>query len=567
MDSSRTNRENRVLYKTCRKCLGIFLAAMLGLTVLSRFLDTVIVPRVTVDTAKKGTLRYQVKGSGMLESTEVLSVPVLTDITVRSVFAGTGQSVTGETPLFAYQLDELKKLYSQRERELKQQELALETERLSAQPLPGMLDEEIAQQELTMAERQLKRAQEKFAKAEQEYQKEIVFLTQEYEENLKKNLKELVKERKQAYETAEQEYELARLDKRLEVHNAALTYDEALAVLELLEDEDASEADRREAEWELEKAAYNKKIVEEKWELEVEKAEKAMDDAYDFWQALYNEEEDAQAALKKEYKQGLKEQEDELETVQEQLNTASDTCQEALTALENARKKDNYARQGENRNLEIAVLKQKSMELDIEDKAQELKNLKSLIEQDGFVYTPYPGLLTKIELTGDSRRVLIGSGNIMLKAELDSEQAQNLTKEAAVSLQQNGRNLSCDAVIRSLETDQEKGCVYLTADLENTELLPGAAVDLICESESPVYERTVPIDALHQDDKGTYVLQIQERDTIMGRQQVAVRLNVTVLAKTTEKAAIEGSLGLSDQIIVGSIKQIEAGSRIRVVSE
>lgn len=567
MNSSRKNRENQIIYKRCRKWLGIFLAAMLGFTVLSRFLDTVIVPRVTVDTPKRGTLRYQVKGSGVLEASEVLSVPVLPDINIRSVIAGTGQSVSGETPLFAYQLDELEQLYDQNERELKQQKLALESELLSAQPLPVMTDEELALQELAMADGQLKRAQEKLGKAEQEYQEEIAVLTEEYEKNIKKNFKDMVNERKKAYETAQQEYELARLDKRLEIHNASLSYDEAIEALELLEDEGASEADLRKAEFEVDKAAQSMNIVEKKWELEVEKAEEVMDDAYDFWQALYHEEEDVGAALKKEYEQTVKEQEDELETVQEQLTVSSDTYQAALTALENARKKDSYARQGENQNLEISVLKQQSMELDIEYKAQELEHLKSLIERDGIIYAPYSGFLSKIEFTNDSRLVQIGTGDIRIKAELDSEQAKGLTKDAVVSLKRDGRNLNADAVIRSLETDLENDCIRLTADLQSAELLPGTAVELVCESESPVYEKTVPINALHQDDKGTYVLQIQERDTIMGKQQVAVRLNVTVLSKTTEKAAIEGSLGTSDQLIVSSTKQIENGARIRVVSE
>lgn len=565
MNSSRKNRENQIIYKRCRKWLGIFLAAMLGFTVLSRFLDTVIVPRVTVDTPKRGTLRYQVKGSGVLEASEVLSVPVLPDINIRSVIAGTGQSVSGETPLFAYQLDELEQLYDQNERELKQQKLALESELLSAQPLPIMTDEELALQELAMADGQLKRAQEKLGKAEQEYQEEIAVLTEEYEKNIKKNF--MVNERKKAYETAQQEYELARLDKRLEIHNASLSYDEAIEALELLEDEGASEADLRKAEFEVDKAAQSMNIVEKKWELEVEKAEKVMDDAYDFWQALYHEEEDVGAALKKEYEQTVKEQEDELETVQEQLTASSDTYQAALTALENARKKDSYARKGENQNLEISLLKQQSMELDIEYKAQELEHLKSLIERDGIIYAPYSGFLSKIEFTNDSRLVQIGTGDIRIKAELDSEQAKGLTKDAVVSLKKDGHNLNADAVIRSLETDLENDCIRLTADLQSAELLPGTAVELVCESESPVYEKTVPINALHQDDKGTYVLQIQERDTIMGKQQVAVRLNVTVLSKTTEKAAIEGSLGTSDQLIVSSTKQIENGARIRVVSE
>lgn len=567
MDIDRKRGESRLLYQACKKWIVVFLAAMLGLTVVSRFLDTIIVPQVTVDHPERGVLQYQVKGTAVLEAAELLSVPVLADISIRSVIAGAGQTVSGETPLFAYQLDELERLCVRQERELEQQKIALESELLSAQPLPKMSAEELALQEVARAEGKLARAREKLGKAEQEYQEQMEVLTKEYEEDLKKNFEDLVKEREKAYEAAEQEYELACLNKRLETQTASMEYDEAVNHLDDLEDEGASDAELRTARSEVEKAGQNKEAVVQKWQFQVEKAEQEMEDAYDYWQALYDDEEDVGRTLQKEFEQKLKAEKAELETAQEQLTDSSDAYQEALTALDNARKNDSYDQQGIERELELSELKRRSMELDIEAGEQELEKLKSLIAQNGVVYAPYSGLLTKIEFHDDSGLVQIGSGGILFKAEIDSDQAGSLNMDSTLSLTKDGRNLDIPATLRSLETDQEKDLVRLTADLGKTDLLPGTGIGFVCETKSPVYNLTIPVDALRRDNQGSYVLLVQERNTILGKELIAVRINVTVLAKTREKAAIEGGVTAEDRIVAGSSKQIEDGSRIRVVSE
>ena len=567
METDRKNKGDRLFYQTCKKWMGIFLAAMLGLTILSRFLDTVMVPQVTAEGPKRGILQYQVKGSAVLEAAEVLSVSILSDISVRSIMAGTGQAVTGETPLFAYQLDELTELYDQKERELEQQKISLASELLSAQPLPAMSEEELALQELARAEGLLARAQEKLGRAEAEYQEETEILTKEYEADLQKNIDDLAKEREKAYDKAEQEYDLACLNKRLENQAAATEYDDAVNELDLLEEEGASEAELRAALNKVNKASQNKDIVEQKWRFEVDKAKYEMDEAYDFWQEIYRNEEDVSAALKKEYDQKMKAEKTDLDAIRDQLTASSDSREEAQTALENARKKDSHTRVGEERELELSGLKQQSMELDIEAKEEELAKLKTLLDNDGIVYAPYSGLLTKVELGGSSNLVQIGRGGLILKADIDSEQARSLNLESTLALSKDGRNLNVPAVLRSLEPGPEKDQVRLTADLAEAELLPGTAVDFVCESQSPVYNLTVPLDALRKDNQGTYVLQIQERNTVLGKELIAVRLNVTVLAKTTEKAAIEGALGDTDRLIVGSTKEISDGSRIRVVAK
>lgn len=567
MDNECKSWDTEMLYRACKKWLAVFVAVMLGLTVVSRFLNTIAVPQVTVEAPMKAVLQYQTKGSGTLAAEETRTVPVLSKINVRKVIAGEGQTVSANTPLFAYQLDELQNLYGEQVRELEKLKLSLQSEQLSARPLPEMTEEELALQSLAKAERLLARSREKLGKAQAEYQEKAAELEEEYADDLKKNREDLTKARKKTYEDAEAAYELARLNKRLEVKTAAWEYETAVRELEQLEDEGASDSELQDAAKKADLADQNKEIVEDKWQYEVDKAQKDMDDACDDWQNLINGTEDIETALKKEYEEKLKKERDELETVQEALTDSSDSYEDARIALENARKKDSYTKTGIVREQELSILKQRSMELDIVEKEQEVGELKTLVEQDGIVYAPYSGVLTKLEFNSDSSLVQIGSGGILMKAVVDAEQAKSLTPEASVNLKKEGRNLSTTAVLKSLEADPDNGSVRLTAALSNTAMMPGTQVEFVCETKSPAYDLTIPIDALRQDNQGTYVLLVEERNTILGKELKAVRLNVTVLAKTTEKAAIEGGISTQDRIIVGSIKNIEAESTVRMVSE
>ncbi|GEM_PF-360395 len=555
------------LHQMCKKWIGIFLLAMLGLTVISRFLDSVIVPVVTVTIPKKSVLQYQVKGSAFLEAEELLTVAVLPDINVRRVIAGQGQTVTADTPLFAYQLDELEKLCRTKEQELQQLKLTLESEALSSQPLPEMTEEELALQELAVAERKLNRAGEKLGKAEIDYRVRSAALLKEHAENLEKNREDLLKERENAYIEAEQAYEIALLDRRSENKTASWEYNEALQKLEQLEEEGASEDEIDLAQEALYRADQKRDVLSEKWQLTVDLAEKVKEDAYDDWHALINGQENIDAALRKEYEENLDQEESRLQAVRDEQILCADDYQDARIALENARKNDSYAQQGVNRELELSGLKQQSAKIDIAEKEAELEEIKQLIAQEGVVYAPYTGVLANIDLTADTSCVRIGSGGLLMKTDIDEEEARVLTTSSTVILQKEGHNLEASTIIKSLAPDQEKEQVRLTAIIENTTLIPGTEVDFICESKSPVYNVTIPIDALRQDSTGTYVLEVQKRNSVLGTELTAVRQNVTVLAKSTESAAVEGALTPESQVIAGSSRSIEDGARVRMVSD
>ena len=92
------------------------------------------------------------------------------------------------------------------------------------------------------------------------------------------------------------------------------------------------------------------------------------------------------------------------------------------------------------------------------------------------------------------------------------------------------------------------------------------AVSLEYTKKSQAYPLTVPLSALHLDEKNqSYVLAAEEYASIMGDGMRARKVPVTVLEKNEAYAALaQGTLESSQEIIVSSNKTIEDGSLIRV---
>ncbi len=83
------------------------------------------------------------------------------------------------------------------------------------------------------------------------------------------------------------------------------------------------------------------------------------------------------------------------------------------------------------------------------------------------------------------------------------------------------------------------------------------------ESEDE-YEQVIPLSALREDVEGAYCLIITETEQMLGTQQEAKRVPVTVLEKDGVKAAITSELGKEDRIIVSSEKFVAGGDRVRI---
>lgn len=77
---------------------------------------------------------------------------------------------------------------------------------------------------------------------------------------------------------------------------------------------------------------------------------------------------------------------------------------------------------------------------------------------------------------------------------------------------------------------------------------------------------TVPLTALRQENGNKFVLVIEERQTILGTEWIAVRRNVQVRSQNAAYAALEsGSLSEEDQVITSTTRPVEEGDVIRLI--
>ena len=77
-------------------------------------------------------------------------------------------------------------------------------------------------------------------------------------------------------------------------------------------------------------------------------------------------------------------------------------------------------------------------------------------------------------------------------------------------------------------------------------------------------EMLIPLSAVRQDSGGTYCLIAEARDTVLGTEYHAARVNITVEDKDSTQAAVTGNLGRDDLVISGSTKDIEEGDKVRL---
>lgn len=113
--------------------------------------------------------------------------------------------------------------------------------------------------------------------------------------------------------------------------------------------------------------------------------------------------------------------------------------------------------------------------------------------------------------------------------------------------------------------EEEPGCFWYAALPEGSGAKESETFIWKTEAESEEeYEQVISLSALREDVEGAYCLIIEETEQMLGTQQAAKRVPVTVLEKDGTKAAITSELGKEDQIIVSSEKFVTGGDRVRI---
>ena len=247
----------------------------------------------------------------------------------------------------------------------------------------------------------------------------------------------------------------------------------------------------------------------------------------------------------------------------------------ARRLLQDAELNEEKALRNAKRNIEdaerdgVVSLDPQLLSLSIQQLDVEIQRLQQLIDAGGQVPSPADGVIQKLEVstgarTSDSAAAVIAesSGGMRLTAVLTKEEAKYAARGDKVTITLQGKQRGIETVIESVSPSAAgDGGVEVVALLEEGD--PGQAASLHISKRSESYPQCVPLAALRGAAGDQYVLVMDERQTVLGNEKMARRVNVTVSDLNDSKAAVEGALQSQDQVITGSTKNIVEGDRVR----
>lgn len=197
----------------------------------------------------------------------------------------------------------------------------------------------------------------------------------------------------------------------------------------------------------------------------------------------------------------------------------------------------------------------------------ELSALQALEEADCILSSPADGTLTQLNLVaGQNSSSVAGlladqDAAGVLTFTLEQEAARLAAAGTQITVKQGSQ--STQTTITALSEQSEDGSIQFAAMLNSGDWKAGSATVEI-KLNAGQYEQGLPATAVQTDSSGTFVYLMEERSTLLGTQNVLIRLPVTVEAQGDGMAAVSGSI--SGQVVTGADKPLSEGAWVRVAS-
>jgi len=155
------------------------------------------------------------------------------------------------------------------------------------------------------------------------------------------------------------------------------------------------------------------------------------------------------------------------------------------------------------------------------------------------------------------------SAGLKFVGQLTPEDAKYVSTGDLVTLHTTEREE--EVSVTSLEMDESREFMKITALLPAKSFSLGETVSLQVVQESESYSCTIPAAAVYQDNNKAYVYLVQKEDTILGKQEVARKMEITVLEKNDTYAALKPDvLDSESRIVAESDRFVESGDRVRL---
>ena len=162
------------------------------------------------------------------------------------------------------------------------------------------------------------------------------------------------------------------------------------------------------------------------------------------------------------------------------------------------------------------------------------------------------------ELVNTYETTLYRAALAILGSRQEAEDAVQDTAGVTVTVMQGAKS---ESVKINSSVSQQDGGVVLSAALTGSDWQVGKAELTIRLSETE-YDCCLPVSALHSDNGGDFVYSVEERNTILGLQNIVRKVYVEVVERNNELAALR-NYTTGAPVVAATTKSLQEGARVR----
>lgn len=566
MDFEMDKNKKSSLQVKAVKALAGFLILMFLLTILSRAADSLTIAKVTASAATGGVISHNIEVDGNITPNKDIAISTSANIKIASVEATEGKTVKKGDLLIQLDTADLKKKLLQAQKELQvakatasdkkaNEAIAADTKSKSLQRTYEDYNQTVAD-----ANDSVSKAKSDMNEAWNAYNtyKNSNSNSGETDTTVSDSLEKTVEEKQLAYDKAVTNLEGVEKDIEADVQKEI----EKASVDESNNPITLTQEDKQKIREQVNARPENVSLLQNAND-QINTAKDALTEAENALSA-YNEQQNNSSSAS--YDEQLKTLYNDYKAKEEAYNEAvkqrQSTIQSANRTLEDAKAPEN-----------VDTATALTANDDLEEKQLAVDELQKVMDVNGKITAPSDGLITKVNVTtGETTtedtaiRISDQSAGYKFTATLDKASAKYLSKDDKVTLDLGNGTTVEGLTVQSIDVSAEdKNSYELTVSIPAKVKKLGSIATLKVEKASKKYDTCVPLGALHSDGDKYYVYVINEKDTILGTETAVDKVQVDILDKNNEQAAIEGSFSWGQQFVLTSSKTLRNGDRVRLV--
>lgn len=569
MDFEMDKNKKSSLQVKAVKALAGFLILMFLLTILSRAADSLTIAKVTASAATGGVISHNIEVDGNITPNKDIAISTSANIKIASVEATEGKNVKKGDLLIQLDTADLKKKLLQAQKELQvakatasdkkaNEAIAADTKSKSLQRTYEDYNQTVAD-----ANDSVSKAKSDMNEAWNAYNtyKNSNSNSGETDTTVRDSLEKTVEEKQLAYDKAVTNLDGVEKDIEADVQKEIKKAEEAS------KDESGNpitltQEEKQKIREQVNARPENVSLLQNAND-QINTAKDALTEAENALSA-YNEQQNNSSSAS--YDEQLKTLYDDYKAKEEAYNEAvkqrQSTIQSANRTLEDAKAPEN-----------VDTATALTANDDLEEKQLAVDELQKVMDVNGKITAPSDGLITKVNVTtGETTtedtaiRISDQSAGYKFTATLDKASAKYLSKDDKVTLDLGNGTTVEGLTVQSIDVSAEdKNSYELTVSIPAKVKKLGSIATLKVEKASKKYDTCVPLGALHSDGDKYYVYVINEKDTILGTETAVDKVQVDILDKNNEQAAIEGSFSWGQKFVLTSSKTLRNGDRVRLV--